>query len=177
MRFVTFVFGLIVGVGATLAYVVFFAAPPSATATGGVLAEAPITIALGEQFLTGVFQRSPIASPQGVNVPPRDLRVVLGNETLELHATIDVLGRPTGGRAVLRPELRDGRLHIEVTDSNLGTLPLGPLDRVLEEQINARLGALLAGMPVTFTGVTVDPARGLTLTCDVDLNRVAGAVP
>jgi len=46
------------------------------------------------------------------------------------------------------------------------------MDQLLEQQINARLQPLLEGVPVIVTGVGVDPARGLVVTCQVDLDRL-----
>ena len=179
MRFVLFLLGLVVGVAGTLAYAMFFNAETSATATRPVLGEAPITVTLGERFLTGVVQRAvnDTATPRGVDVPAANLRVTMRDDVLELHANIEVLGKPASGTAVLRPLLRDGRLEIEVVETNLGSMPLAPIEQLLEDQINQRIASLLEGMPVTVTGVRVDRMRGLILTCDVALDEVAGPPP
>lgn len=176
MRFLLFLFGLVVGVAATLAYALFFHAEPSVPATRPVLAEAPLTVTLGERFLTGVVQRAVLDAPRGVDVPPANMKVELRDDRIELHAAIEVLGRPTRGRAVLRPLLQNGKLVMEVVETDLGSFPIQAVEQVLEQQVNARIGSFLDGMPVTFTGVRVD-ARGLTLTCDVDLDAIAGPAP
>jgi hypothetical protein len=174
MRFVLFLLGVVLGVAGTLAYGLFVHPEPSVPAARPVLAEAPLTITLGERFLTGVVQRAALDAPRGVDVPPANLRVTPRDGVLELHAAVEVLGNTTSGQAILRPVLRDGRLVMDVVETNLGAFPIAAVEKVLEQQINARIGSLLAGMPVTFTGVRVDAARGLTLTCEVDLDAIAG---
>ncbi|CAN5729776.1 hypothetical protein BH11MYX1_BH11MYX1_47720 [soil metagenome] len=54
---------------------------------------------------------------------------------------------------------------------------------MLEKQINARIQTLLASLLATTTGVEIDHAHGLTITCDGDLAKLdrhsgaANAVP
>jgi hypothetical protein len=175
MRFVLFLLGLVLGVTTTLAYTVFVPARGAPSPDAPPLpAQPPITVMLGEPFLTSLVQRAALDAP-GVTLERSRLRVEPRDETLLLHATVEMLGQRTSGTAVLRPTLADGALRIEVVETNLGLLPVPALDRVLEEQINARLRSLLDGMPVTFTGVRIESARGLTVTARVDLDRVHSA--
>ena len=69
-----------------------------------------------------------------------------------------------------------GRLRIEVVETNLGSIVLPAMDQLLETQINDRVRLLLDGIPVTVTGVAIDPARGLVVTCQVDLERLEQTV-
>src|SRR5688572_22724310 len=130
MRFVVFLLGLILGVAGAIAYMMFFTTEPSATASQPVLGEAPITVSLGERFLTGVVQRAgkvaDANAPQGVELSAAKLRVEPRAGVLALHASVQVLGKETTGTALLRPVLKDGKLVIEVVETNLGSLPLQP---------------------------------------------------
>jgi hypothetical protein len=83
-----------------------------------------------------------------------------------------VLGQSTEGTITPRPVLDAGRLRIEVAETNLGTIQLPAIDQLLEVQISDRIRSLLDGLPVTVTSVGIDPARGLILTCQVDLERL-----
>lgn len=65
-----------------------------------------------------------------------------------------------------------GKLRIEVVNTNLGAIKLPALDQVIAQQINDRLASLLQDLPVTVTGVTLDPVHGLTVTCQVDLQQL-----
>lgn len=167
MRFVLFLFGIILGVGGTLAYVVLAHPADPAAIAAPVPVNAPITVTLGESFLTAVLRRSPPVAARATA-----LRAELRDGEIVVHVAVDVLGTPTEGTAVLRPILRGGRLAIDVVSTNLGDLSIPAVDAMLDQQINARLASLLAGMPVTFTSVRVTPGVGLVVTCDVDLARL-----
>jgi hypothetical protein len=173
MRFVLFLLGIVLGVGGTLAYSILANPAEPVTASAPLPANAPITVTLGEPFLTAVLRRSVLSpAPVGttaLSVPPSALRAELTDDAIVVHATVDVLGKPTEGTAILRPVLRGGRLAIEVVETNLGDLAIPALEGVLDQQINARLASLLADMPVTFTGVKVTREAGLIVTCQVDL--------
>lgn len=169
MRFVLFLLGLALGIAGTLAYTVF-AAPTPPPMSEPLPADPQITVMLGERFLTEVIRRAAVETP-GVKVSP-DLRVELRDDTMIVHAKVDVLGQPTEGTAVLRPVLRQERLRMDVVETNLGALPMPAMEQVLERAIDARMQSLLAGVPVAVTGVTVDRAHGLTVTCRVNVDRL-----
>ncbi|MEO8705621.1 MAG: hypothetical protein ABI867_36660 [Kofleriaceae bacterium] len=170
MRFFVFVFGIVVGVAATLAYVMF-EAPTPIQAPAALPNDPEITVTLGERFLTEMIRRASVDVP-GVTVAP-DLRVELRDDTIVVHATVEVLGRPTEGTAVLQPRLRDGHLTMEVIETNVGALPMPATEQVLERAINTRIESLLHGVPVAVTGASVDRAHGLTITCRVTAQHVA----
>lgn len=176
MRFFLLLFGIVLGVSGTLAYSVLANPAEPASVSAPLPTNAPITVTLGESFLTAVLRRSAIspapAGAPGVAVPASALRAELKDDAIVVHATVDVLGKPTEGSAILRPALREGRLVIDVVETNLGELSIPALEGVLDQQINARLASLLQGMPVTFTGVKVTRDAGLVVTCDVDLARL-----
>lgn len=175
MRIVLFLLGIVLGVGGTLAYSVL-ANPAEPAVSAPLPTNAPITVTLGESFLTAVLRRSAItpapSGAPGVAVPASALRAELADDKIIVHATVDVLGKPTESTATMRPVLRDGRLVIDVVETNLGDLSIPALEGVLDQQINARLASLLQGMPVTFTGVKVTRAGGLVVTCQVDLAQL-----
>ncbi len=173
MRLLLFVFGIVLGVAGTLAYAMSATgASVSAVSMAPVLPANPqITVTLGGDFLTAIVRRAVLQTP-GVAVARTQLATVLHDDTIVVHANVDVLGRTAEGSATLRPVVRDGRLRIDVLATSLGAMPIPAMDQVFEREINARLESLLAGMPVTITGATVDRARGLTITCDVDLARL-----
>ena len=108
-------------------------------------------------------------------MPGDSLRAELGDGTIVVHAAVMVAGQGTEGTVTLRPTLTGGRLGIAVVETNLGSVPLPALDQMLETQVNARVQSLLAGLPVTITGVTVERGRGLIVTCQVDLQRLPKA--
>ncbi len=171
MRLVLFVFGVAVGIAATLAYAVFSHPATPVPVAQPLPASAPITVTLGERFLTGVLRRGALETP-GVAVPRSALRTELRDDTIVVHANVEVLGRATESTATLRPVLRDGHLAIDVVSTSLGNLPMPAIGQVLEKQINARLQSLLDGMAVTITGVKVDRGKGLIITGDVDLDQL-----
>ena len=170
MRLLLFLFGIALGVAGTLGYAVF-AHPAVEPSTQPLPANQPIAVTLGENFLTGILQRAVLDTP-GVTVPRSALRAELRDDTIVVHANVEVLGKATDGRAVLHPVLRNGHLAIDVAETNLGTLELPALEQVLDKQINARINSLLAGMPVTVTGVKVEREHGLTIVCQVDLDKL-----
>jgi hypothetical protein len=170
MRFLLLVLGIALGVAGTLAYAMF--APTAEVPVAHPLPANPaITITLGESFLTEIMQRTALEAP-GVSVPRTQLRVELRDDTIVVHANVEVLGQPTDGTAVLRPVLRGDRLQIDVVETNLGSMPLPAFEQVLDKQINARIQSLLQGMPVTITGVNIERDKGLTIACQVDLDRL-----
>lgn len=176
MRLVLFLLGLALGVAGTLAYAVFASPAEPATVSAPLPANAPITLTFSDSFLTAVLRRSVISSAggaPGLAIPASGLRAELRDDVIVVHATVDVLGRPTESTAILRPVLRDGGLAIDVVETNLGDLPVPGFENVLGQQINARLASLMEGMPVTFTGVKVTREAGLEITCQVDLDHLA----
>jgi len=181
MRFLLLLVGVAAGVLGTLAYGMFVATPPAPApqvVPQAVATHAPMTVALDERFLTAVMQRavaSGAVSAPGVEVPRTQVQAELRNGTILVHAGVEVLGQPTQGTVTLRPELVGGRLKMDVAEADLGQIQLPALDQVLETQINERLQSLLDGIPVTVTSVGTDPARGLVLTCQVDLDRLENA--
>jgi hypothetical protein len=173
MRLLLFLFGIALGVAGTLAYAMFAngTAAEVVAVAQPLPPDPPITITLGEPFLTGIVRHAALETP-GVAVPPTQLRTELRDDTIIVHANVDVLGQATDAMATLRPVLRDGQLRIDVVKTSVGTMPIPALEQVLEKQINARVQSLLAAMPATITGVAMDHARGLTITCDVDLDKL-----
>lgn len=171
MRFIILLFGIALGVAGTLAYSVFANPPETVPAAQALPADPPITVTLGESFLTALVRRG-TPPTQGVSVPPTALRTEVRDDAIVVHANVDVLGKMTQGTAVLRPVLRDGKLKIEVVETNLGDLSIPAMEQVLEQQIDMRLRMLLEGLPVTITGVKLERGRGLIVTCNVDLERL-----
>lgn len=174
VRLFLFVIGFALGVAATLGYGIFVATEP-VPAPQPVATHAPMTVSLDESFLTAIVQRNAaetVAAP-GVDVPRTQMRVEIVGQNIVVHAAVKVLDQPTDGTVTLRPVLDAGKLRIEVVNTNLGAIQLPGLDQVIAQQINDRLRSLLHDLPVTVTGVTVDPVRGLTVTCQVDLQQLA----
>lgn len=167
MRFLLLVLGIALGVAGTLAYATF-ASPSQGPSPGSLPADPQLTVTLGDRLITEIVRRSVLDAPALRGTRP-DLAVSLRDDLIVIDATLDVLGKRARGGATLRPKLESGRLRIDVIETNLGTLPMPPLQPILEARINARIAALLAGLPVTFTGARVDRTRGLTVTCRVDL--------
>jgi uncharacterized protein YpmS len=167
MRFLLLVLGIALGVAGTLAYATF-ASPSQVPPTAALPADPQLTVTLGDRLVSEIVRRSVLQTP-GLGGTKPALAVTLRDDLIVVDATVDVLGKRASGTATLRPKLEGGRLRIDVVETNLGTLPMPPLEQILENQINTRIAALLVGMPVTFTGVRVDRTRGLTVTCRVDL--------
>ncbi|CAN5913584.1 hypothetical protein BH11MYX3_BH11MYX3_17060 [soil metagenome] len=172
MRFILFVLGLALGIAGTLAYVLFASsAEPPPPVAQALPANPPLTVTLSEPFLTALVRRGTV-DPPGVSVPRTALRAELRDDTIIVHANVEVLGQPTESSTVLRPLVRNGRLAIDVVETHVGSLPMPAMDQLLDQQINARISSLLDGMPVTITGVKVERDRGLTVSCQVDLDRL-----
>jgi uncharacterized protein YpmS len=172
VRFLLFLFGIAVGVAATLAYAMFAQpAPESVASAPAPQPSAPLTLTLGADFLTALVQRAVIEAP-GVSVPRTQVRVELRDDTILVHANVEVLGQPTDGTAVLRPGLRDGKFRVDVVSTHVGAIPLPAFEQLLEKQIDQRVQSLLAGMHVTITGVSIDHAKGLTISCRVDVDKL-----
>ncbi|MEO6772078.1 MAG: hypothetical protein ABI467_03540 [Kofleriaceae bacterium] len=173
MRLLLFLFGIALGVAGTLAYAMFAnQTHAEVVAVARPLPQnPPITVTLGEPFLTGIVRRAALETP-GVAVAPTQLRTELRDGVIIVHANVEVLGHTTDATATLRPVLRDGQLRIDVVKTSVGTMPIPALDQVLEQQINARVQSLLAALPATITGVEIDHVRGLTITCSVDLDKL-----
>ncbi|MBZ0230860.1 MAG: hypothetical protein K8M05_00790 [Deltaproteobacteria bacterium] len=174
MRFFLLLFGIVLGIAGTLAYAMFAATPP-VPAPRPIIAEASMTVALDERFLTALVQRAvadgAVQAP-GVDVPRTQVQASLGDGVIIVRASVEVLGRPTEGTVTLRPVLRDGGLRFEVVKTNLGAIQMPAMDRVLEAQLDDRVRSLLDGLPVTVTSVRVEPQRGLIVTTQVDLTRL-----
>lgn len=174
MRFVLFVLGLVLGVAITLGYVVFVdtnVRPPAPRVA--LEREAPITVVLGEPFLAGIVRLALVESAPTSALEPVTVTVDVSDDALVVGADINVLGQQARGTARLRPMLEHGELRLGVIDSTLGGLPLAPMDDAIEQQLNARLHSLFEGVPVTVTGLRLDRARGLILTCEIDLAQLA----
>lgn len=171
MRFFLFLFGIALGIAGTLAYTMFVLHPAPSPMPQVLPPDPPITVTLGESFLTAIVRRGALDTP-GVTIPGNGLRAEPIDGAIVVHATVDVLGQTTTGTVTLRPVLDAGRMHIVVVSTDLGSVPLPAIDQVLEAQIDARVASLLAGLPVTVTGVRVERGRGLVVTCEVDLRRL-----
>ena len=180
VRFVMLVLGIVLGVLGTVAYGMFVATEPVPVARP-VPTHAPVTLTLDESFLTAVIQRAiadgSAGSMPGVAVPKTQVRAELKGDLIVVHASVEVLGAPTEGTVSLRPALRSGRLALDVVETNLGSIALPAMDQVLDKQINARVQSLLDGVPVTVTGFGVEPGRGLSVTGQVDLERLEQQAP
>ena len=172
MRLLLFLFGIALGVAGTLAYAMFVEGTHAPVVAAQPLPpNPPISIRLGEPFLTGIIRHATAETP-GVAVAPTQLRTEMRDDAIIVHANVEVLGQTTDATATLRPTLRDGQLHIDVVKTSVGTMPVPQLEQVLEKQINARVQTLLAALPATITGVEIDHAHGLTITCAVDLDKL-----
>lgn len=175
MRLVLFALGLVLGVASTLAYALFANLPDAIPTSRPLAANPPITVIFGEPFLDALVGRAVLEVPGSV-ARPSNVRARFRGDTIVVQAEVDVLGRAARGEAVLRPVLRDGRMRVDVVATSLGALPVPAMDKRLEDQINERIRALLADMPVTLTGASIDPARGLVVTCRLDLpHSITGA--
>lgn len=175
MRFLLLLVGIVLGVAGTVAYGMFVATP-AVPAPRPVIAQAPMTVALDERFLTALVQRAVAdgaAQAPGVDVPRTQVAARLGDGVIIVRASVEVLGRPTEGSVTLRPVLRDGGLRFDVIETNLGAIQMPAMDRLLETQLDDRVRSLLDGLPVTVTSVAVEPTRGLIVTTQVDLDRIA----
>ena len=167
MRFVLLVIGFVLGVGSALAYAWFAGASPEDTAAPTpARPDPPMSVALGEPFLTALLRTG--RSPLG------DVTVKAGDGVLVVNGTVDVLGRPTAASATLRPVVRAGELHVDVVQTELADLPV-PMEQALEQQMNQRIRSLLVDLPVTITGVSVVPHRGVIVTCEVDVSALRPA--
>jgi len=172
MRLLLFLFGIALGVAGTLAYAMFEGTHTPVVAVAQPLPpNPPISIRLGEPFLTGIVRHAAAETP-GVAVPPTQLRTELRDDAIIVHANVDVLGQTTDATATLHPTVRDGQLHIDVVKTSVGTMPVPQLEQMIEKQINTRVQTLLASLPATITGVEIDHAHGLTVTADVDLDKL-----
>lgn len=176
MRFLLLLIGIVLGVAGTILYGMFVATPP-VPAPRPVIADAPMTVTLDERFLTALVQRAvaegAVQAP-GVDVPRAQVDARLGDGVVIVRANVEVLGQSTKGTMTLRPRLDAGRLRFEVMETNLGAIELPAIDQLLETQVNARVGSLLDGLPVTVTSAGIDPARGLVVTTHIDLDRLDG---
>ena len=167
MRFLILVFGIALGIASTLAYAAF-ANPSHVPAATPLESEPQLSITLGQPLVAEIVQRA-IAEAPGLGAKPT-IQVSLKNDAIAVDASIEVLGRRGSGTARLRPTIENGKLRVAIASTSLGTLEL-PVASLLESQINSRIAAIhptLSGMPVTLTGVRIDP-RGLTVTGRVDL--------
>lgn len=176
MRFLLLIVGFALGVAASVGYVMFVAnddPPPPRP----MPQDPPITVMLGERFLEGIIRKSAIKAAPGVEVSKTRLQIATRPDVIEVHTAVDVLGQTTEGKAVLRPILRGGKLKVDVVETNVGEVPFPPMEQVIEEQINQRVSSLLSGLPVTITGVRVEPGRGVIVTCAVDLDRLEQVIP
>lgn len=162
MRFVLFLFGIAIGVAGTLAYAMFLAPTAQPPVALPLPANPPVTLTLGQNFLTALVRHASHS----------DLRTELKDDAIIVHANMQVLGQSTDGTAELHPVLRDGQLQIDVVGTNVGAVPMPQLQDTVAKQINGRVQSLLEGMPVTITGVHVDRDKGLTITCDVDVDQL-----
>ncbi len=172
MRFLAFLFGIVVGVGGAVAYMVF--TPPVDAVTPSKLpSSAPLTVTFGEPLITGLLQRGSLRIP-GASVPPDSLRAEVGDGVLTVRATVDIAGRQTQAKAVLRPIVDQGTVRVEAVEGTLGVLPVPALQQLLDEQVNPRLRTVFGGLPATVTGVALEHDRGLSVSAEIDLTRLPG---
>ncbi len=162
------VLGFILGVAAAVGYL--WLTGSEALPPGRPLAEhPPVSVTFGEPFLTAVIRRSVASAPMMGSIT--DLVIQVEPGAIVVKGNVEVLGRPSVATATVRPVVRSGRLRFDVVSTNLGDLPV-PVEQMLEDQINTRVRALLADLPVEVTGVSVVPERGLVITFRVDLDQV-----
>lgn len=169
MRFLLLSLGFALGVSSTLVYATF-ASPSEVPVTAPLEQDPQLSLTLGEPLVAAIIERA-VAEAPGLGARPK-LKISLRDDAILVDVGVEVLGQQASGTATLRPKIERGRLRIDVVETNLGTLPIPPLEQVLEKQINARIASLLAGMPVTFTGARIDRTRGLTVTCRVDVASI-----
>lgn len=168
-RLLTLLVGFALGVGAAVLYLVTNAQvqprPVSAHQP-----HPPMSVTLGDPFLT-TLTRDALA---GTEIDQRLAKLTVTSEdgVLVVSGEADMAGTPILASATLRPIVRNSKLVVDVVSTDFGSFPVPPLETLVEEQVNARLTALLGTMPVTITGVSVARGRGMTVTCAVDLQQL-----
>lgn len=167
MRTLLLLLGVVLGAVAALAYV-WFSADRSIRPAHPLADDPPISVTLGEPFLAAMVRLTPSQLEDAVVEAEDGVFVVKG------HAR--VLGQPAIATVTLRPVVRNGELRIDVVRTEVGELPV-PMTVSIEQQINRRIRALLADLPVTITAVTVVRDRGVTITCRVDLEALGARPP
>lgn len=168
------VFGALLGAGAMLAYVIF-AGPPVAGPDEPLPKHPPITLALGAPFLEQAIQRAVDAAP-GLGMSGKDVKVSLRDRELVVSAPVQVVGKTARGSISMRAILDKGQLKFDVTSTGIGGMPLPKIGQTIEQQVDARIRALMKGLPIVVTGAKVDKKLGLVITGDVDLGRLEAAI-
>ena len=169
MRLFIFIFGIVVGAAGAIAYSLFYRPAPRAVA---VVAPAPLpsepalSVTLGPRVIDEVVRVA--ARDASTAAPAHDVRTEVRNGVIVVEGELELLGQPSHASAVLRPVLEGGQLRVDVVESSVGAMPVPMLEHVLEQQLDSRVRSLMDGVPITLTGVHVDPAHGVTLTADVD---------
>lgn len=174
MRALMLVLGFLLGVASALAYAMFVARPPEVTTPAADITDAPVMVTFDDQVVTGLIRRAAQDS-HDLGVAPASLSAELRDDTIIVHAAVDVLGGRTDGTVVLHPTIVSGKLHVEVVKASLGSMPLPALEQLVEDQIDKRVGALIAGLPITLTGVRVEHSRGLIVECRVDFDHLTAS--
>ncbi len=165
-RLIILFVGFALGVGAMLVYL-WQAGAVEPASPAALARDAPLSITMGEQFLTAIARRS----LGGSGGPLTAVVVKTDDGVILVEGRAEILGQQRVATARLRPVLREGRLRIEVLSTELADLPV-PMEQGIEDQINMRIRSLLADVPVVFTSVSVLAERGLVVTLRVELDRL-----
>ncbi len=103
-------------------------------------------------------------------VPLENVRVVTRKDRVIVLGDVSVLGRGVASTIEMRPVVEDGQARMKVVSAKLGPLPVpGNIERVVEDPINSRVQAAVAGYPATVTSVSAGP-EGVTVTARVRLS-------
>lgn len=157
-----------------LAYVIF-AGPPIAGPDEPLPKHPPVTLVLGTPFLQEAVQRA-VESAPGLGIASKDVKVSVRDRELVVSAPVQVVGKTARGSISMRAILEKGQLKFDVTSTGLGGMPLPKIGQTIEQQVDARIRALMKGLPIVVTGAKVDKKRGLVITGDVDLGRLEAAL-
>lgn len=168
------VLGALLGAGAMLAYFVF-AGTPIAGPDEPLPKHPPITLALGVPFLQQVVERAAEEAPD-VGLSSKDIKVSLRDRDIVVTAPVTLVGKPTRASIILRPAIERGTLKFDVVGSNLGGMPVPKIGELVDKEIDARIRALMNGLPIVVTGAKVDKKRGLVVTGSIDLAKLEAAL-
>jgi len=168
MRLVTFILGLLLGAAGAVAYMMFGMPARQPVVTAPLPKDPALTIVFGPGVVDQVIQRG--AREAAAEASAHDVRTELRNGVIVVDGEVELLGQTSHASVELRPVLRAGQLRVDVAQPSVGALPVPvpALEQILERELDTRIHAMLDGMPVTLSGVQVDPVRGVTVTGEVD---------
>jgi hypothetical protein len=167
-RLAILIAGVLLGVAGTAVYLVSAAETPPPPLQA-LPAEAPVSMTFGEAFLSALIRDG--LTESDVPAAIEDVRVEAQAGALVVTGTTDVLGKRVPASATLHLQVSGGKLVVDVAQTEFGALPV-PLEQALATQINDRIAGLIAQLPATITGARVEPGRGLTVTAQVDVDRI-----